>query len=141
MNQHAGGQLGTSQVQPACVGCWVCPCRAPLQPPLCPGSWLRKMGSLALWLPAGFGLWKVLVPEQRKSILSAAAPSPTILPSVTCPRALHHPFCGPCPSHTLSNVTSLNLPQLPPSVSFIRSLTHSKPFRAEALTCVEYFVL
>ena len=122
--------------------CWVL--GLPLQTPpphtpplLCPESWLQKMGSLAPWLPAGFGPWKVLAPEQRKSILSAAAPSPTILPNITCPRALHHPFSGPCPSHTLSIVISLNSPQLPPSVSSVRSLTHSKPVRAEALTCVE----
>lgn len=113
-------------MQPACVGYWVCPCRPRPHHTTSSVPWelAAKMGSLALWLPAGFGQWKVLAPEQRKSILSAAAPSPTILPNITCPRALHHPFSGPCPSHTLSIVIFVKFSPVT-SICFLRQVRNS----------------
>lgn len=77
--QHAGGQVGAAQMQRAHAGYWVCPSRPTLHPALCPGGWpeAAKMGSLFLWLPAGFGLWKVLAPEQRAGLyLQLLPPAP-----------------------------------------------------------------
>lgn len=109
------------KMQPACVGYWVCPCRPrPHTPPLlCALGAGCKMGSSCPL--ASSWVWPVEGTRQsRGNLYFQLQPPPHHSPQYYLPRALHHPFSGPCPSHTLSIVISLNSPQLPPSVSSVQ---------------------